>query len=215
MLKYQSFTFNPLQENTYIVWDTDSKECAVVDPGCYTVKEKNQLKEFIETNELKPTLLLNTHTHIDHILGNYFVKSTWNVKLHIHTQEQSILHAAKVFAPVYGFTNYDECEADVFIAENQTLKIGSEAIDVIFIPGHSPGHVGFIHRNSEIIFSGDVLFFESIGRTDLPGGNYHTLISSIKNELFVLPNHYQVLPGHGKPTTIGHEKMFNPFLSIG
>ena len=212
MLQIKSFEFNDLQENTYVLFD-ETKECVVIDPGCYTREEKEELKSFISENNLKVVKLLNTHCHIDHVTGNAFVKNEYRVPLIIHPVEKEILKAAEVYAGMYGFFQYETSDADAFINEGDKVSFGNTTLEVLFLPGHSPGHVAFIEKNQKLCFSGDVLFFRSIGRADLPGGNYSTLINSITHKLFSLDPDTIVFPGHGPETNIGDEKKFNPFLN--
>jgi hydroxyacylglutathione hydrolase len=211
MLQIHSFTFNPLQENTYILFD-ETKECVIIDPGCYEKDEEEALANFIKQQDLKPVYLLNTHCHLDHVLGNKFCKNTYQLKLHIHPNEIEILRAAPLFAALYGVPLYQETEPEAWLNEREQISFGNTTLDVLFVPGHSPGHVAFICHESKAIISGDVLFKQSIGRTDLPGGNHSTLIKSIQSQLFLLPEDYDVFPGHGPKTTIGFEKKHNPYL---
>jgi len=191
----------------------ETKYCVVVDPGCCDSAEKQELKSFIEVNALQPVHLLNTHCHIDHVLGNAFVKRTFALHLQIHPKAVEELKAVKVYAPNYGMPHYEEADADVFFEEGDQIKFGNTVLDILFVPGHSPGSVAFVDHNTKSIIVGDVLFFRSIGRSDLPGGNLQTLLSSIKTKLFTLGDDYTVYPGHGKPTNIGDEKRHNPYLN--
>jgi hydroxyacylglutathione hydrolase len=211
MIEIKKFTFNPFQENTYLLYDSTG-ECVIVDPGCYDQAEQKQLAAFISQHKLKVIALLNTHCHIDHVLGNKFVKDTYNVKLLLHKEDEQQLRAVKVYAPNYGFHNYAEAEADGYLTEGEEFKFGNSVLEVLFVPGHAPGHIAFYNAAQKICIAGDVLFRESIGRTDLPGGNHATLISSIREKLFPLSDDVVVYPGHGPSTTIGHEKKFNPFM---
>ncbi len=204
-------TFNPFSENTYLLHD-ETKECVIVDPGCSTAAEKAQLKQFVADNGLKVIKLLNTHCHIDHVLGNKFVADTYNVGLEMHEADLPTLRAIPAYAPNYGFTDYEEVLPTTFLAENDTVSFGKTELKVIFAPGHAPGHIVFYDEKGKNLIAGDVLFQRSIGRTDLPGGDFDTLISSIKTKLFVLPEDVKVYPGHGPATTIGEEKRENPFL---
>ncbi|MFD1000640.1 MBL fold metallo-hydrolase [Ohtaekwangia kribbensis] len=213
MLQLQSFVFNPLQENTYVLFD-ETKECVIIDPGCYEREEQYDLADFIETNQLKVVKLLNTHGHVDHVLGNAFVKETYKTKLYIHEQDAATLKAVKVYAPHYGFFQYQEAEPDIYLKEGEAVTFGNQSLDVLFVPGHAPGHIAFYHAASKTLIGGDVLFYNSIGRTDLPGGNYDTLIDSIHQKLFTLPDDVTVYPGHGPETTIGYEKKTNPFCAL-
>lgn len=214
MIHVQSFTFNAFQENTYILYD-DTKECVIVDPGCYEKGEKEELTSFIEINNLKVTEILNTHCHVDHVLGNKFVKEYYKVKLTHHRLDEAIHRAVKAYAPNYGFVMYEEATADRYIEEGDKIRFGNTILDIMFVPGHAPGHVAFYNLEEKICMSGDVLFYDSIGRTDLTGGDFDTLIRSIHTKLFTMPDDMQVYPGHGPQTTVGREKKYNPFCAIG
>jgi hydroxyacylglutathione hydrolase len=213
MLHIQVFVFNPFQENTYVLYD-ETKEAIIIDPGCYEEEEKNELTEFIGTHRLKVTMLLNTHCHIDHVLGNAFVKEKFRTKLYIHRSDEPVLKAVSVYAPNYGFHQYQESTPDIFLNEGDEIVLGHQKFEVLFVPGHAPGHVAFYNEKEKVIISGDVLFQNSIGRTDLPGGNSDTLIKSIHEKLFTLPDNVTVYPGHGPKTTIGFEKVTNPFCAL-
>jgi len=213
MLTVKEFIFNPVQENTYILYN-EKKQCCIIDPGCYFEKEKQELKEFIGHQGLQPVLLLNTHCHLDHVFGNKFVHDTWGLKLHIHEKEKPVLE----FAPASGkmwdlpFDNYRG--ELVFIKEGSDVKVGDDTLEVRFTPGHSPGHVCFYAEADGFAISGDVLFNGSIGRTDLPGGDFDILFNSIQTQLFTLPDETKIYSGHGPMTTVGLEKMNNPFVKL-
>lgn len=213
MLNIKRFTFNDLAENTYLLYNKGG-DCLIFDPGCYYREEQEELKDFIQENKLIVTHVLNTHCHIDHVLGNWYATSTFKAPLLIPTGEEIVLRSVKSYAPNYGFSNYQEAEPTAFLSENTLLTLGSEKIAVLSVPGHSPDHVAFYLAAQKIVIGGDVLFRESIGRTDLPGGNFDTLIKSIHTKLFTLPNDVLVYPGHGPETTIAHEKQFNPFCGL-
>jgi hydroxyacylglutathione hydrolase len=213
MLQLHRFTFNDLAENTYLLYNAEGS-CIIIDPGCYYREEQEELKDFIAENGLTVTHVLNTHCHIDHVLGNWFAISTFNVPLLIPTGEEAVLRAVKVYAPSYGFTAYQEAEPTRFLSESTHLALGNEQITILSVPGHSPGHMAFYLASQKIVMGGDVLFRESIGRTDLPGGNFDTLINSIHTKLFSLPDDVVVYPGHGPETTIAHEKKHNPFCAL-
>lgn len=213
MLHLQSFVFNAFQENTYVLYD-DTKQCVIIDPGCYAAAEQQQLANFIESNELIPVKLLNTHCHIDHILGNNFVSKKFNIGLEIHEADLPTLLATTEYGHLYGFTVDPSPQPTRFIQNNETITFGNTDLEVRFTPGHAPGHVVFIHHNERFVINGDVLFYNSIGRTDLPGGDHNTLIKSIHQELFTLPDDYIVYTGHGPSTTIGEEKKNNPFVGL-
>jgi hydroxyacylglutathione hydrolase len=214
MMEIKIFEFNPLQENTYVLFD-ETKECVIIDPGCYDKNEEEALAFFIESNGLTVKMLLNTHCHVDHVLGNWFVKNKYGVKLYIHQKDEMVLRAVRTYAPNYGLFRYQETEADEYLNENDIVAFGNQQLKVLFVPGHAPGHVAFYHENTRQIISGDVLFYNSIGRTDLPGGNFQTLIESIQKKIFVLPDDAVVYPGHGPRTTVGFEKKTNPFCAVG
>ena len=213
MLQVKSFVFNPFQENTYVLHD-ETGAAVIVDPGCLEREEKEELAEFIRTKNLSVKLLLNTHCHVDHVLGNDFVKESYQVKFLMHKNDLPVLKAVKVYAPNYGFFTYREAEPDGFLDEGDTVSFGNQNLKVLFVPGHAPGHIAFYDESSKILIAGDVLFYNSIGRTDLPGGNYDTLIDSIQQKLFKLPDDVTVYPGHGPETTIGFEKKTNPFCAV-
>jgi glyoxylase-like metal-dependent hydrolase (beta-lactamase superfamily II) len=213
MLTVKAFTFNPVEENTYVLFN-EQKQCCIIDPGCYFEKERHGLKTFIDETGLTPVLLLNTHCHLDHVFGNRFVHDTWKLKLHIHEKEKPVLD----FAPASGemwqmpFENYNSDL--IFIKEGTVIKIGNDELEIRFTPGHSPGSVCFYNKAGDFVIGGDVLFNMSIGRTDLPGGDFKTLINSIQTQLFTLPDETKIYPGHGPMTTVGFEKMNNPFVKL-
>ena len=200
-------------ENTYILYD-DTKSCVVIDPGCYEEYERMELKEFIVSNDLKVEKLLNTHCHIDHVLGNKFVKEEFGVELYIHELDQPVLDAVKTYAPAYGLTHYEETSSDHYLKEGDSITFGNSSLEVLFVPGHAPGHVAFISRADKICMGGDTLFQNSIGRTDLPGGDFDTLIQSIHEKIFPLGDDFVVYSGHGPSTTIENEKKNNPFCAV-
>ena len=213
MLSVKAFTFNPVQENTYVLYN-EEKSCCIIDPGCYFHQEREELKDFIEELSLQPVLLINTHCHLDHVFGNKWVADTWGLKLHIHEKEKPLL----AFAPQAGqmwqmpFENY-EGEL-VFLKEDTTINLDKDELEIRFTPGHSPGSVCFYSEPGSFVIGGDVLFNLGIGRTDLPGGDYQTLINSIQTQLFILPDETKVYSGHGPVTTVGFEKMNNPFVKL-
>ena len=213
MLSVQPFTFNPVQENTYIVYN-DAKECCIIDPGCYFASEEQQLVDFVESNGLRPLFLLNTHCHLDHIFGNRFIHKRYGLSLHLHKLEKPVLDHGPISGQMWQlpFDNYD---GDLkYIDEGDTIKIGNEVMEILFTPGHSPGSVCFYSREHKFLIGGDVLFQGSVGRTDLPGGDFATLEESIKTKLYTLPEDVIVHPGHGESTTIGEEMKTNPFVKM-
>jgi hydroxyacylglutathione hydrolase len=212
MIFVQHFTHNPYQENTYILYD-DTLQCVIIDPGMYTSAEQNAVVNFIKQNKLVPQLLLNTHCHIDHVLGNKFIFDTYGLKPQLHKNELQLLEAVPAYAPQQGF-NYELSPLpEVLLPPSGLIKFGNSQLEIIFAPGHSPGHLCFYSTADAFLIGGDVLFYGSIGRTDLPGGNHAQLINSIKTNLMALPNNVVVYAGHGKHTTIGFERLNNPYLN--
>ena len=212
MLQVDYFTFNPFQENTYILSD-ETKNCIIIDPGCYSPAEKDELSSFISRQQLNPVRLLNTHCHIDHVLGNRYVADTYGLQLELHLMEIPLLRAVTEYGPQYGIFPDPVPEPTVLIREGDEIVFGHTRLKVLLTPGHSPGSLCFYDETSLTLISGDVLFLQSIGRTDLPGGDYNQLISSINKVLFTLPDEVKVFPGHGPSTSLGFEKKNNPFLT--
>ena len=212
MTQVQPFEFNPFAENTYVVWDATG-ECAIFDPGCYTEEERVMLREFISDNKLKPVRLINTHCHLDHVFGNKFVADTWGLGLEIHRGELQVLERFVDVCKMYGIPNIQPSPMPTaFLEAATTITFGETVLDLLWTPGHSPASISFYCQKEKFVLAGDVLFFESIGRTDLPGGDFDTLIKSIREQLFALPGETIVYSGHGPTTTIRHEKEYNPFL---
>jgi glyoxylase-like metal-dependent hydrolase (beta-lactamase superfamily II) len=213
MTQVQTFEFNPFSENTYIVYD-ESGECAIFDPGCYTAAERDILRKFIAENNLNPVKLINTHCHLDHVFGNRFVQDTWNLGLEIHPNEQLLLERFPAVCQMYGIP-YETLSLPpaAFIQPQEVITFGKTSLKALFTPGHSPGSLSFWCEDSGFVIAGDALFYESIGRTDLPGGNHNLLLQSIREQLFTLPGETLVYSGHGLTTTIRHEKEYNPFLA--
>lgn len=205
-------TFNPFQENTYIVYD-ETGSCIIFDPGCSNKQEQKQLAQVIEEKKLTPVRLINTHCHIDHVLGNRFVADTYDLKLEIHEGELSVLQSVSMVADMYGIP-YPEVSPlpEKFIAPGDIISFGNTQLKALFTPGHSPASISFYCEADKFLIAGDVLFYGSIGRTDLPGGDHATLIRSIQEQLMVLDDEVRVYPGHMQMTTIGFERKNNPFL---
>ena len=206
-----TFCFNPFQENTYII-SLANKDCWIIDPGCYTLQEQKRLTQYIEQQALRPVRLINTHCHLDHIYGNKFIATEYNLELGIHKKELDILHRAEIGARMFGAKIPERQEPGYFIEEHEILQLADVSFHVLFTPGHSPGSICFHNTEEQYVIVGDVLFLGSIGRTDLPGGDYDTLIKSIKTELLVLDAPTEIYNGHGPSTTIGEEIKNNPFL---
>ena len=211
MIEIQCFTFNPFQENTYILYDK-TKECIIIDPGCFNESEESQLTNFVKEQSLKPVRLINTHCHIDHIVGNAFVSKTYDLDLEANELEIPVLASTEMQGKYFGFEINKSPEIKKFIKEGDIIKFGESSLKTIFTPGHCPGELSFYNDAQKFIIGGDVLFQMSIGRTDLPGGDYNTLIKSIKEKFFTLGDDYVVYSGHGPSTNIGFEKEHNPFL---
>lgn len=212
MINVKTFTFNPFSENTYVLHDQETLKAVVVDPGCYERNEQDTLDAYIKELNLKVEKILNTHCHIDHVLGNAWAKEKYGVKLYIHKQDEATLRSVETYAPVYGFSNYQPSQADHFLEEGDTISLGKSSLEVLFVPGHAPGHIAFYNSEQGFCINGDCLFQGSIGRTDLPGGDFDTLISSIQEKLYSLPDQTVIYCGHGPETSIGHEKKYNPFV---
>ncbi len=211
MLRIHKFVFSPIQENTYIL-SNEKNECIIIDPGTYFDDEKDQLVNYIEKNRFIPTHLLNTHCHLDHVFGNKFIAEKYLLKLQIHANEKKVLDYAPTSGLMYNMP-FDNYEGDlIFFKEGDIIRLGDDELLVIEAPGHSPGHVCFYCAKQHFIIGGDVLFKQSIGRTDLPGGNHELLLKNIRTKLFVLPDETIIYSGHGESTSIGHEKLHNPFL---
>ena len=207
----KSFVFNAFYENTYLL-SSSNLETLVLDPGCYEDFEKKELTDFIKTNKLKPIAIINTHCHIDHVLGNDYLKKLYNIPLWIPATEKNLLKSVSTYAPTMGIQDYQEAQPDKLLSEKDVITFGSEKLEILYAPGHSEGHLMFYHAADKSLMAGDVIFRESIGRTDLPGGNFKTLEESIKNQVYTLPEAVKIYPGHGPSTTVGHEKKNNPFV---
>jgi len=208
----ETFTFNSFQENTFIIYDK-TKECLIIDPGCYTTTEKNTLVSFIDKFQLKPKRLINTHCHIDHILGNEFIINKFGLELEIHEKELIIFQNSIEIAQMYGFSEYIHPDKEpTLLQEGENINFGISSLNILFTPGHSPGHISLFNKNENILLSGDVIFQGSIGRTDLPHGDHNQLINSISREILPLSNTVQIFPGHGPSTNLGFERKNNPFL---
>lgn len=211
MIHIKSFNFNPFQENMYILHD-ETSECIIIDPGCFTKVEQEKLVNYIKENKLKPVKLFNTHCHIDHILGNAFIAETYNLELEICEKEIPILNLGEASANRYNIPYNKSPNPTKFWSENDILTFGNSSFHIWETPGHSPGSISLIHSDYSFAIVGDVLFYRSIGRTDLPMGNHEQLIDSIKSKLLNLPDECVIFSGHGQSTTIGFEQLNNPFL---
>jgi glyoxylase-like metal-dependent hydrolase (beta-lactamase superfamily II) len=211
MLHVKVFLFNPVQENTYLIYN-EEKDCIIIDPGCYYENEQEKLAGFITENQLKPVLLLNTHCHLDHIFGNKFIAEKYSLTLHIHPLEKKLLEMAPASGLMWNLP-FDNYQGNLeYLVPGKPINLGNDAIRVLFTPGHSPGSVSFYSPENGFVISGDVLFRESIGRTDLPGGDFSVLSRSIIDQLYSLPGETVVYSGHGSSTDINWEKAHNPYV---
>lgn len=210
-MKVTCLTFNEFAENTYILHD-DTGECVIVDPGCNSPAEEVELDSAIDKLSLKPVRLINTHCHIDHVFGINYVRQKYELQLEIHEGEQALLGYAQQIGQMYGMPVEPIAPAEKFLTEDDIVEFGETHLEILFTPGHSPASICFLDRAGKQVIAGDVLFQGSIGRTDLPGGDYDTLIGSIVDKLLVLDDDVIVFPGHGPSTTIGFERAMNPFL---
>ena len=211
-MKIEVFAFNPIQENTFVLYDESTGECAIVDPGCFNDKEFEQLKGFISANDLKPVKLINTHCHFDHILGIESCRNEWDLKWEAHSGDDFLVENAPAKGMMFGFPVPPIRPVDIYLDENSIIEFGNVKLKVLHVPGHSPGSVCLYNEEDKILIAGDVLFYGSIGRTDLEQGDFDTLINGIQKKLMVLPGDVKVYPGHGPSTTIAFEKANNPFL---
>jgi hydroxyacylglutathione hydrolase len=214
MITIKQFTYNAFQVNTYILHDA-TLECIIIDAGMESKVEENEIIDYIESKKLKPVLLVNTHTHIDHILGNNFIATKYNIPLVAHKDAEPFISRAPVYGQTFGISMENPKDIDQFIDENSALVFGKSKLKVLLTPGHADGSLCFYSPEDHFVISGDVLFYQSIGRTDLPTGSYEVLQKSIWEKLFTLPDETVVYPGHGPETTIGYEKVNNPFIAIG
>ena len=213
MLKLEQFIFNPFSENTFVIYDDNAKECVIIDPGCSTAGEENQLFGFIDSRRLNPLMAINTHGHIDHILGNPAVKKRYGIPVAAHKGVENEFLRAERQSRFFGMAFNGTCEMpDKWLKDNEIIKIGDSTLEVICTPGHAEGSISLYAEIEGWVFTGDALFNRSIGRTDLQGGNYETLRTSIKERLFRLPDDTTVFPGHGESTTIFDEQRYNMFL---
>jgi hydroxyacylglutathione hydrolase len=211
-MKIFKLVFNQIEVNTYILVD-ENGDCAIIDCGCYDKKEFERLADFIEQKNARPVILLNTHCHLDHIFGNKFVLQKYGLLPFSHEADEMNRKDAADHAKLFGLSMEEPPKPGGFISDNQVITFGTEKLVALFVPGHTSGSVAFYSEKSNCVFTGDALFAGSIGRTDLPGGNFETLIESIRSKLFVLPPSTTVYAGHGVETTIGTEIKTNPYFN--
>ncbi len=212
MIQIQSFVFSPFQENTYILFD-ETHEAVIIDPGCLMQAEKETLAQFITQNRLIVKALLQTHAHLDHVFGSAFVKRKYGVKMWMHKNELPILASVENRCQLWGIRGYEPVEADEFIDEGDIISFGNSQLEILFVPGHAPGHLAFVNHAQRFVIGGDVLFKGSIGRTDFPLCDHEALINSIQTKFMTLEDDYSVYAGHMDSTTIGYERRTNPFLT--
>lgn len=213
-MQVKVFTFNPFGENTYVVSDESTSECMIIDPGCFNREEEVEIAEYIRIEKLKPVILFNSHCHIDHIMGNGFISSKYQLPLHLHKDEEQTMQHSAGWGKMYGLEIGIQPNERIYVDQNSTLKLGSYTFNLLFTPGHSVASLSMYCEQANTVFSGDVLFRLGIGRYDLPGGDLNILSQSIQNQLYTLPDHTKVYAGHGEPTTIGFEKLNNPFVKF-
>ncbi|MBR7067175.1 MAG: MBL fold metallo-hydrolase [Bacteroidales bacterium] len=211
-MQFKTLIFNAFQENTYLLYD-GSGEAAIVDAGCATPRERERMQDVCAELCVRPTLLLNTHCHIDHLLGVAYLKHHYGAQAAAHPDDAPLLRTLPAQAGLFGVPLDEVPQFDMDLKHQQTVRFGNTTLLVLHTPGHSPGGVCFLHQESGTLLSGDTLFQGSVGRTDLPGGDYGTLMQSIKQHLLTLPNATVVLPGHGPQTTIEYERNHNPFIN--
>jgi hydroxyacylglutathione hydrolase len=212
MIKIEKFVVNPLGENSFVLSD-ETGESIFIDPGFYYDEEHQEIKNYISTNNLTPVKITNTHCHFDHIMGVEFIRNEYNIPFYAHKEDAFWVDNAQEQAQRFGMEVSPVSPIDDFLVEKEFVKFGTSQLEIIHVPGHAPGHVVFYSKEDNFLIAGDVLFYGSIGRTDLPGGDHETLISNIKNKLFSLPDDTKVYCGHGPETTLGFEKKTNPFLT--
>jgi glyoxylase-like metal-dependent hydrolase (beta-lactamase superfamily II) len=211
MITIQDFCFSAFQENTYVLYN-ELKEAIIIDPGCYTRIEEKMLTDFIRKENLKPTLLLNTHCHLDHVFGNNYVSETYGLTAHIHPNEQIVLDRLPEAAAKWGVPTEAYKGSIQYIQEGEMIQFGNDSFKVLLTPGHSPGSVCFYHAEQDFMIGGDLIFKDGVGRTDLPGANPLDLIKSIRTQIFPLPDSLTIYSGHGPATTWGREKEHNPYI---
>lgn len=211
-MKISLLTFNAFAENTYILSD-ETGECIIVDAGCSSQHEKTRLEEFIAGNGLKPVMAVNTHGHVDHMLGAAFVRERFGIPFALHGEDRFLVESAREHGSLYGFRVEAIPEVDIDLAGRESIEFGRTALQIIHTPGHTPGHVCLYNPQEKVLLSGDTLFRESIGRTDLPGGDYSWIMRSILERLIPLGDEVKFFPGHGPDSTIGHEVLYNPFVT--
>ena len=214
MLQVNSFVFNPFAENTYVIYD-ETRQCVIIDPGCHTPSEVDELLGFIDLHQLEPLMVVNTHGHIDHIMGNEAVKRHYGIQVAAHPEVKNDILRSRQQAMMFGLPMVEECKLpEVDLTDGELIKVGNSTLEVLCTPGHAKGSISLYAMAEGWVFTGDALFCRSIGRTDFPGGDFEELRESIRTRLFTLPEDTEVYSGHGETTTIGEEKDFNPYVAV-
>lgn len=211
MITVKIFVFNSFSVNSFVLHD-ETGDCIIIDPGCSSASEQNKLSDYITGNNLRPVALINTHYHVDHILGNHFVCEKYNLKPSGHKEGKLFWETAHEFGSVFGVSIDEIRKPEIFVEEGDLITFGNSSLEVRYTPGHANGSICLLSHVDKFVIAGDVLFYGSIGRTDLPTGNFDVLMDSIESKLFTLDDDYIVYPGHGPKTNIGYEKISNPFI---
>lgn len=212
MIQIAEFTYSPFYENTYVL-HTPNGDCIIIDPGCYYEFEQQELRSFINDMALKPKMLINTHGHIDHIFGNKFICDTYKLLPHAHKESIPYFERAVEYGSMFGVKCERSPLPEKYLSEGDVVSLGDSQLNVLYTPGHSTDSISLYCEAQKFVIGGDVLFKESIGRTDLPGGDFNTLIRSIRTKFFTLPGEVRVYSGHGPVTSIGYEMAHNSFLN--
>jgi hydroxyacylglutathione hydrolase len=213
MIKVKTFVFNAFQVNTYVVY-AENKDCIIIDPACSNPNEVSKLLNFIETEKLNPILAANTHAHVDHILANADITAKLAIKLAAHPASRYFYLNALSFATELGLNLDKVVMPDLDLQDKDTIKLGNSLVTILYTPGHADGSICFYSAEGHFVISGDLIFYASIGRTDFPTGNFETLSQSIKEKIYTLPDNTIIYPGHGPSTSVGFEKLNNPFVTI-
>ena len=211
----KQFTVNHFEVNCFVLWDDSTRQCAIVDPGAEASYEEAQIDQFIAENGLVPSMVLLTHAHVDHIAGLRQVCERYRLPVTLHEEGAKLLRQAEAYGSLMGFFNVSNMDdlPTRFIQDGEVLRLGdTEEIECRYVPGHCPGSMAYVLPGEKVVITGDALFRGSIGRTDLPGGDYRLLIDKLHTRILTLTDDYQVLPGHGELSTVGEERRYNGFL---